>query len=478
MGRPTGFIEVERLKPRKRAATERVNDAHEFELPLTSAEIAAQASRCMDCGVPFCHQGCPLGNVIPDWNDLVYRGRWREAIDRLHATNNFPEFTGRICPAPCEASCVLELQHAPVTIRHIEQQIVDHAFEQGWVVPIVAPQSSGRSVAVIGSGPAGLACAQQLAREGHSVTVYERSDRIGGLLRYGIPDFKLEKFRIDRRVAQMELEGVRFRTGIHVGVDVTGDGLRKQHDAIVLALGAGRPRDLDVPGRTLAGVHHAMEYLELSNRHVAGDAETPAIDAKGRHVVILGGGDTGADCVGTAHRQGAASVTQLELMPRPPEERSADRPWPEWPLIFRTSPAHEEGGTRLFARGTEQFVGDANGRVEAIRGVAVSWETADGSRKIVRHADRPFDLRADLVLLALGFTGVETNPLYRHLGVSLDARGVVTNDEHFATDAPGVFVCGDARRGASLVVWAIAEGRDAARSVSTWLAQSHARRTG
>jgi glutamate synthase (NADPH/NADH) small chain len=472
MGRATGFIEVERIKPRKRPASERVGDANEFEIAHDVNELRAQASRCMDCGVPFCHHGCPLGNVIPDWNDLVYRGRWRDAIERLHATNNFPEFTGRICPAPCESACVLELRHEAVTIRHIEQQIVDHAFEAGWIQPRRALTASGRRVAIIGSGPAGLACAQQLAREGHAVTVFERSDRLGGLLRYGIPDFKLEKFRVDRRIGQLEAEGVAFRTRVDVGRDVTGAQLRREFDAVVLAIGAGRARELDVPGRGARSVHLAMHYLEDANRRVARDRRD-AIDARGKHVVVLGGGDTGADCVGTAHRQGAASVTQLELMARPPDERAPENPWPAWPVVFRTSPAHEEGGTRLFARSTERFVEDANGNVVAIEGAHVSWDRdAGGAVNMARDANRPFSLRADLVLLALGFTGVEENPLYRELGVELDARGVLRSEAgRFATTAPGVFACGDARRGASLVVWAIAEGRGAARDVSDWFAR-------
>jgi glutamate synthase (NADPH/NADH) small chain len=396
---------------------------------------------------------------------------------------------------------VLELQHQPVTIRHIEQQIVDHAFEAGWIAPQRARSNTGRRVAIIGSGPAGLAAAQQLAREGHGVTVFERSDRIGGLLRYGIPDFKLEKFRIDRRIAQLEGEGVTFRTNVNVGHEVSGASLRRDFDAVVLAIGAGRARELAIPGRELRGVYVAMRYLEDTNRRVAGNAlhgeggisnpfvvsnlargpsgavsehgGADAIDAKGKHVVILGGGDTGADCVGTAHRQGAASVTQLELMSRPPDERAPDRPWPEWPIVFRTSPAHEEGGTRLFARATERFVGNASGHLTAIEGVHVSWERdASGATRMIRHAERPFSLRADLAFLALGFAGVEENPVYRELGVELDARGAVRTDaQQFATSAPGVFVCGDARRGASLVVWAIAEGRGAAREVGEWLAR-------
>ena len=471
MAKTTGFIEVERVLPRKRSAEERVRDWGEYERALGRDELQAQASRCMNCGVPFCHNGCPLGNVMPEWNDAVYRGRWDDAERALHATNNFPEFTGRVCPAPCEEACVLNLAQSPVTIRHIEEQIVDRAFAEGRVRPVIARQRTGKHVAIVGSGPAGLACAQQLARAGHEVTVFERSDRIGGLLRYGVPDFKLEKWQIDRRVEQMVAEGVRFRTSVAVGRDVTARALRTDYDAVVLAIGAGRPRDLDVPGRDLAGVHRAMAYLEQANRAVAGSAVDGMISARGKRVVVLGGGDTGADCVGTAHRQGAASVLQLELLPRPPEARTADMPWPRWPGILRTAGAHEEGGTREWSVSTRAFEGDADGKVRAVVGMRVDWTArADGTRAMVDCKGGEVRWDAELVLLALGFTGVETASWIHELGASVTAAGVIDADARGRTGVPGVFACGDSRRGASLVVWAIAEGRETAATVDAWLA--------
>lgn len=465
MGSATGFLEVERLKARYRPAAERVKDWNEFELPLEPDALRAQASRCMDCGVPFCHRGCPLGNVIPEWNDLVYRGRWREACEALHATNNFPEFTGRVCPAPCEASCVLALSNQPVTIRQIEQQIVDRGFDEGWVLPRPAAVRTGKRVAVVGSGPAGLAAAQELARHGHDVTVFERDPEAGGLLRYGIPDFKLEKWRVARRVKQLVAEGVVFRTGVRVGEDITVRGLREGYDAVCLALGARRARDIDVPGRGLRGVELAMDYLSRANRAVSGEA--PMDTAAGCDVLILGGGDTGADCLGTAHREGARSVTQWELLPRPPDTRATDNPWPQWAAVYRTSPAHEEGGARDFGVMTVGFVDDGSGRVAGVRAVRVARDAAGA---LVPVPGSEFTVPAQRVLLAMGFVGVEGGDWLDALGVKLTARGTVAaHPETMATDAPGVFACGDAQRGASLVVWAIREGRDAARGIHEFL---------
>jgi glutamate synthase (NADPH/NADH) small chain len=419
----------------------------------------------MDCGIPFCNNGCPLGNLIPDWNDLVYREHWRDAIDRLHATNNFPEFTGRLCPAPCEAACVLGINADPVTIKQVEVSIIDKAWDEGWVTPHIPPTRTGKRVAVIGSGPAGLAAAQQLTRAGHSVVVLERADRLGGLLRYGIPEFKMEKRHLDRRLEQMRAEGTEFRVNAAVGRDVDIDVLLASNDAVVLAMGATQARDLPVPGRELQGIHQAMEFLPLANRVQEGDFAEPPISAAGKHVIIIGGGDTGADCLGTSHRHGAASVTQLEIMPRPPEERAADNPWPQWSLIFRTSSAHEEGGERVYQVNTERFIGDDDGHVKAL--LLHEVELVDGRFQKVEGTDR--ELPADLVLLAMGFTGPEQAPWLQQLGVEFDARGNVARDEHFASNVPGVFVAGDAGRGQSLIVWAIAEGRSCAAAVDTYL---------
>ena len=471
MGKPTGFIEIHRKKPSTRPVPERLADWHEVYLPYPEEELQKQGARCMDCGIPFCHQGCPLGNLIPDWNDLVYRNHWEAASDRLHATNNFPEFTGRLCPAPCEGSCVLAINDDPVTIKSIEVSIVDRAFDEGWVVPKPPVVRTGKKVAVIGSGPAGLAAAEQLNRAGHSVTVFEKSNRIGGLLRYGIPEFKMEKRFLNRRLALMEQEGVVFLASINVGVDVTFDDLRKQYGAIVLAGGAGWPRDLTVPGRDLKGVHFAMEYLTLSNRRTEGDEipDDEFISAKGRHVVIIGGGDTGADCLGTVHRQGAASVHQFELLPRPPDSRAVDNPWPQWPNIFRVSTAHEEGGERVYSVATQRFAGDDHGRVNKLFGNKVELVRKDGRMTFEYVSGSEFEMNADLVLLAMGFLGPERNGLLENFGVKLTDRGNVWRDENWMTNVPGVFTAGDMQRGQSLIVWAIAEGRSAARGVDLYL---------
>ena len=455
MGKVTGFLEIQRQKPPVRPIAERIRDWREVPLPYQESALREQTARCMDCGIPFCHQGCPLGNLIPDWNDLVYRDRWRAAIERLHATNNFPEFTGRLCPAPCEGSCVLGINDAPVTIKAAEAAIVERAFSEGWIAAQPPAARTGKRVAVVGSGPAGLATADQLNRAGQSVTVFERADRIGGLLRYGIPEFKLEKRWLDRRLALMRQEGVTFQTRCHIGVNKDPGDLTREFNAIVLAGGSTVPRDLRVPGRELAGIHFAMEYLTLQNRACEGD-RVDAISARDKHVIIIGGGDTGADCLGTAHRQGARSVRQLELLQRPPDTRAHQNPWPTWPNIFRVSSAHEEGGERHYAMATERFSGTAGGRVARLH--ATNVDTRE-----------PIEFDADLVLLAMGFVGPERNGLLDALGVALTARGTVARDANWMTNVPGVFATGDMQRGQSLIVWAIADGRSCARGVDAYL---------
>ncbi len=468
MADPKGFLTTGREGPTRRPVDVRIRDWREVYEDFPVEALEKQAGRCMDCGIPFCHNGCPLGNLIPEWNDLVWRHDWRSASERLHATNNFPEFTGRLCPAPCETACVLGINQDPVSIKQVEVEIVDRAWDEGWVTPQPAPRQSGRTVAVIGSGPAGLATAQQLARAGHTVAVFERADRVGGLLRYGIPEFKMEKRHLERRIAQMQAEGVKFRAGVDVGTDVTGEDLRKRYDAVVVAVGATQWRDLPVPGRELAGVHQAMEYLPGANRVQQGDLERAPIDVAGKHVVIIGGGDTGADCLGTAHRQGAASVTQLEIMPTPPTTRPGAQPWPTYPMTYMVTSAHEEGGERLYAVNTVRFVDDGTGRVRALELVDV--EMREGRFVAVEGTSR--ELPADHVFLAMGFTGPERGALLEQLGVELDERGNVARDGDYMSSVSGVFVAGDAGRGQSLIVWAIAEGRSAAAGVDRFLAGS------
>ena len=463
MGKVTGFKEYTREMPVRRPVEERVNDYLEVYYDFPEEKVRTQAARCMDCGIPFCHTGCPVVNIIPDWNDLVYRDHWKEAIRVLHSTNNFPEFTGRICPAPCEAACVLGINEPAVTIKNIEKTIIERAWQEGWVHPEPPERRTGKRVAVVGSGPSGLAAAQQLNRAGHLVTVFEKADRIGGLLRYGIPDFKLEKHVVDRRLAQMLAEGVQFQTSAHVGHNIPAEDLRKEFDAVLLCGGAEHPRDLNVPGRELKGIHFAMEFLPQQNKRNAGDQVANQILATGKRVVIIGGGDTGADCLGTSHRQKAKSVHQFEIMPRPPQERAASTPWPLWPLQLRTESAHEEGGIRDWAVGTTHFSGDGKGNVKELHAIRVGTPP-----KFEPMPGTEFILEADLVLLALGFTGPVKHGMVEQLGVALDARGNIATD-NFASSVPGVFAAGDMRRGQSLVVWAISEGRKAAAAVDKHL---------
>jgi glutamate synthase (NADPH/NADH) small chain len=462
---PKGFLTTPRELPKRRPVDVRIKDWKEVYLEQDISDLQKQAGRCMDCGIPFCHNGCPLGNLIPEWNDLMWRGETAEAIDRLHATNNFPEFTGRLCPAPCETACVVGINADAVTIKQVELRTIEEAFKNGDVKPMVPDRLTGKTVAVIGSGPAGLAVAQQLTRAGHTVAVYERAEKVGGLMRYGIPEFKMEKAILDRRIEQMKAEGTRFRTGVNVGVDVTGDELRSRYDAVVLSVGATHWRDINVPGRENKGIYQAMEYLPWGNKVGLGEISESPIDAKGKHVVILGGGDTGADCLGTAIRQGAASVTQLEIMPRPTEERPANQPWPTYPMIYRVSSAHEEAGERLYSVSTEEFVGDGNGNLRALR--LVETQFVNGKFEKIEGSEK--EIPADLVFLAMGFLGPEKNALIEQLGVELDERTNIKRDANFATSEDGIFVCGDAGRGQSLIVWAIAEGRSAAKAVDEYL---------
>jgi len=471
MGKPTGFLEYERHDRPYLKVKERVKTWHEFVEKLPDAEVSKQGARCMDCGVPFCHSGCPVNNMIPDWNNLVYLNDWRNALEVLHSTNNFPEFTGRICPAPCEEACTLNINDKPVTIKSIECAIVDKGWEHGWIAPQTPVTRSGKRVAVIGSGPAGMACAQQLARAGHAVVLFEKQDRIGGLLRYGIPDFKMEKHLIDRRMAQMAAEGVEFRPNTAIGTDIEAEALLAEYDAAVVAAGAEQPRGLDVPGRELKGVHFAMEFLTPNNKKVAGDPVDGLglIDAKGKHVIVIGGGDTGSDCIGTSNRMGARSVTQFEILPQPPEHEDKPLVWPYWPLKMRTSSSQEEGTERDWAVLTKKLSG--KGKVETLHAVRVEWaKGADGRMAMREMAGSEFELKADLVLLAMGFLGPVRKGLLEQLGVKLDGRGNVAADtESYRTSVPKVFAAGDARRGQSLVVWAIREGRQAARAVDHFL---------
>ena len=465
MADPKGFLTTERAVPTRRPVDVRIRDWKEVYEEQAFPDLQKQAGRCMDCGIPFCHSGCPLGNLIPEWNDLIWRGDKNEAIDRLHATNNFPEFTGRLCPAPCETACVVAINKTAVTIKQIELRTIEEAFKDGSVVPLIADRLTGKTVAVIGSGPAGLAAAQQLTRAGHTVAVYDRADKIGGLLRYGIPEFKMEKAILDRRLDQMTKEGTRFRPGVNVGVELTGSQLRTKYDAIVLAVGATQWRDLNVPGRDLKGVYQAMEFLPWGNRQGLGEVENPEINVAGKNVVILGGGDTGADCLGTSIRQGAANVTQLEIMPRPTEERPAGQPWPTYPMIYRVSSAHEELDNRMFAVSTEEFLGDGNGNLRAIKLVETKFE--NGKFEAVPGTEQ--EIPADFVFLALGFTGPEKTALIEQLEVELDDRGNIKRGLDYQSSQDGIFVAGDAGRGQSLIVWAIAEGRSAAAEVDKYL---------
>jgi glutamate synthase (NADPH/NADH) small chain len=475
MGLPTGFLEIERKERPYDKVEARLKTWKEFVQPMPSAEVGQQGARCMDCGIPFCHNGCPVNNMIPDWNELVRRDRWQAALEVLHSTNNFPEFTGRICPAPCEASCTLNIDDNPVAIKSIECSIVDRGWEEGWIEPLVPAKKTGKRIAVVGSGPAGMACAQQLARAGHAVTLFEKNDRIGGLLRYGIPDFKMEKHLIDRRMRQMEAEGVEFRTGVEVGATLSIKSLLEGYDAVALTGGAEWPRDLEVPGRELGGVHFAMDFLVPQNKRVAGDDEARAaprgtISAKGKHVVVIGGGDTGSDCVGTSNRHGAASVTQLEVMAQPPEKENKALTWPDWPLKMRTSSSHEEGAARDFAVLTKRCVGK-DGRIEALECVRTDWvKGADGRMVMTEIPGSGFQLKADLVLLAMGFLGPRKPGMLEQSGVALDSRGnIAANVRDYRTSVPRLFAAGDMRRGQSLVVWAIREGRQCARSIDEML---------
>ena len=467
MGETTGFMKYSRLTPTRRPVPVRLRDWQEVYEPFPQSDLQTQAARCMDCGIPFCNNGCPLGNLIPDWNDLVYRDHWRAAIDRLHATNNFPEFTGRLCPAPCESACVLGINADPVTIKQVEVTIVERAWDEGWIAPMAPATRSGKRVAVVGSGPSGLAAAQQLTRAGHDVTVFERADRVGGLLRYGIPEFKMEKRILERRIAQMEAEGTTFRVSANVGgpEGPSVASLQASFDALVLCGGATAWRDLPIPGRELEGIYQAMEFLPPSNRVQEGDLDGHPFDAAGKHVVIIGGGDTGADCLGTVHRHGCASVHQFEILARPPDARADSTPWPTWPLMFRTSSAHEEGGDRVFSVNTECFLGDLEGHVRALRAHEV--EMVEG--KFVKVEGTDFELPCELVLLAMGFVGPDRDGLLEQLGVEFTARGNVARDARWMTNVEGVFVAGDMGRGQSLIVWAIAEGRSAAAAADLWL---------
>ena len=465
MADPKGFMTTPRETPVRRPVDVRIQDWREVYEPQSIEHLQKQAGRCMDCGIPFCHSGCPLGNLIPEWNDLMWRGDKAEAINRLHATNNFPEFTGRLCPAPCETACVVGINRDAVTIKQVELRTVEEAFDAGEVKPLAPDRITGKTVAIIGSGPAGLAAAQQLTRAGHTVAVYERAEKIGGLLRYGIPEFKMEKHILDRRLAQMEKEGTRFRAGVDVGTEVTGADLRKKYDAIVLAVGATKWRDLPVPGRDLKGVYQAMEFLPWGNKQALGEVEVPPINVAGKHVVILGGGDTGADCLGTSIRQGAASITQLEIMPRPSDERPASQPWPTYPMIYRVSSAHEEKDNRMFSVSTEEFLGDADGNLCALR--IVETKFVNGKFEAVEGTQK--DIPADFVFLAMGFTGPEQSPLISQLEVKLDDRGNIDRNANFESSEEGIFIAGDAGRGQSLIVWAIAEGRSAAAAVDRYL---------
>ncbi|MBF0256527.1 MAG: glutamate synthase subunit beta [Gammaproteobacteria bacterium] len=479
MGKPTGFMEFPRQERSYAPVADRLTNYEEFVIPLGDEQMKLQGARCMDCGIPFCHQGCPVNNIIPDWNDLVYRGRWQEASEVLHSTNNFPEFTGRICPAPCQESCTLNIDDQPVTIKTIECAIVDKAWDQGWIQPQIAEHHSGKRVAVIGSGPAGLACAQQLARAGHQVTVFERQERIGGLLRFGIPDFKLNKKLIDRRIAQMRAEGVSFRTNVHVGADMPIEGIQREFDALVLAGGSEQPRDLPVPGRQLAGIHFAMDFLRANSRLVQGipGAEAGLISAKDKNVLVIGGGDTGSDCIGTSNRHGAKSVTQIEILPRPPEKEDKGTTWPDWPNKMRTSSSQEEGCERLWQILTKEFLDDGQGRVKAARCVKVEWtKDAKGQWQMSEVAGSEFDIPCELVTLAMGFVHPVHEGMLKNLGVELDPRGNVKGDTEgvkaYHTSLAGVFAAGDMRRGQSLVVWAIREGRQCAQAVDIFLSGS------